>query len=144
MQKHRSQFGIDANEAPRSNTYRSPEHSPLHATEEMRDAKTNLEEDGGQPERDLDLLACHGWLSPEGHLYPCGFKQHDLLTSALGFENEVEIEAAGYCKLTMLMWNVHNRYGSMAITTEQWSTIEAWYDRNGFPYAHFNRLATQA
>ena len=144
MQEHKTQYGIDGADTPKTEKYRSPEHSPLKATQEMRDAKIDLTNMNGPPERDTALLACHGWLCPAGYLYPCGFKQHDLLTGGLGYANEVEIEEAGFCKLTMLMWNVHNRYGSGELTRDQWATIQAWYDRNGFPFAHFNRLVTQA
>ena len=113
----------------------------LVPTDEMRDAKAWLErlEDPVKPDR--DLLATHGWLDPEGLLYASGWEKHNELTRALGFTHESDIEDAGYCKLSQLKWLVGPRYCKKGVTDEQWSTIEKWYQRNGFPEEHFLRLS---
>ena len=83
----------------------------------------------------------HGWLAPSGDLYPCAFTAHEALCLALGFAHESAIEGAGYCKLSNLAWLVQSGYRSQPLTDAQWATIERWYDVNGFPQAHFLRLA---
>ena len=112
----------------------------LVPTDEMRAAKAWLEKLEKPVRQDTELLAMHGWLSPEGKLYACGWKKHDELTSALGFAHESDIEAAGYCKLSQLKWLVQPRYAQQGINDAQWCTIEKWYQRNGFPEEHFMRL----
>ena len=117
---------------------------PLLATDEMLAAKAWLENIEVPPLADERLLAIHGWLSPDGALYACGWEKHDVLTAALGFEHESAIEAAGYCKLTALKWLVGPRYCRSGLTDDQWETIEQWYERNGFPEEHFLRLCSSA
>jgi len=123
--------GID-NRGPRS---------VLAPTEEMRKAKAWLEVIKRPPEPDEQLLAIHGWLSPTGELYACGWEKHNDLTRALGFQHESEIEEAGFCKLSQLNWLVQARYCDQSLTAAQWTTIERWYARNGFPEEHFLRLS---
>jgi hypothetical protein len=108
----------------------------------MRLAKGRLERVTSPPLVDRELLAMHGWLSPGGDLYPCAFKDHDVLCRALGYAHESVIENAGYCKLSNLEWLVSPRYCARELTDAQWTTIERWYDSNEFPQAHFLRLVT--
>lgn len=116
--------------------------SKLTPTAEMRRAKGKLEAIGRPPAEDRELLASHGWLSPEGNLYACGYKDHDTLCRLLGFERESAIENAGYCKLSNLEWLVSPRFCARELTEAQWETIERWYSRNNFSEAHFVRLGT--
>lgn len=116
----------------------------LRVTAEMRAAKGRLETLRTRPREDTELLATHGWLCPEGHLYSCGYTDHDALCRLLGFEHESEIENAGWCKLANLEWLVQPRYCARVLSEDQWSTIERWYARNGFPEAHFLRIALGA
>lgn len=113
----------------------------LIATERMRKNKGLLERDSDELIVDRELLACHGWLAPTGELYPCAFKGHDRLAVRLGSTHK-ELEEQGYIKLANLKWLVEARYRSKEVTDQQWRTIEAWYERNGFPEAHFLRLIT--
>lgn len=143
MQTHKPQtlFEIENGELPRPVELRprmAP--APLQPTDEMRRAKAWIEAIQCPPEPDHELLATHGWLSPDGILYACGWKQHDKLTLALGFKHEAEIEEAGFCKLTQVRWLVEPRYCGTGLTDRQWQTIERWYERNGFPDEHFMRL----
>jgi hypothetical protein len=142
MDRHRAQLNLSL---PDDADHRAPVESrhpgvPLMATEEMRAAKAWLENVRVPAQPDPDLLAIHGWLSPDGTLFACGWEQHNELTAALGFRHESEIEAAGYCKLTALRWLVETRYCQHGLTENQWATIEKWYARNGFPEEHFLRL----
>lgn len=114
----------------------------LAATPGMRAAKARLEEETGELIVDDELLASHGWLSPEGQLYPCGFKRHDCLAGRLGFSHASAIEERGYIKLANLRWLVERRYRTNELTDAQWSTIEAWYEKNGFPKEHYLKLFT--
>lgn len=116
--------------------------SGLTPTEAMREAKGRLENIGSTPIVDKDLLASHGWLSPDGALYACGYKAHDMLCRLLGYEHESAIENAGFCKLSNLEWLVSARFCARELTEAQWETIEDWYSRNNFPEAHFVRLGT--
>jgi hypothetical protein len=117
--------------------------SRLTPTNEMKKAKGRLEAIGDPPLEDIELLACHGWLSPEGNLYACGYKDHDTLCRMLGYQHEAAIESAGYCKLSNLEWLVSPRFCARELTEAQWETIENWYNSNNFPEAHFMRLATR-
>jgi hypothetical protein len=116
--------------------------SRLTPTAEMKKAKGRLEAFGDPPTEDRELLASHGWLSPDGRLYACGYKDHDTLCRMLGYEHEAAIESAGYCKLSNLEWLVSPRFCARELTEAQWETIENWYNKNHFPEAHFMRLAT--
>jgi hypothetical protein len=116
----------------------------LRATAEMRAAKGRLETLRQPAREDTELLATHGWLAPDGRLYACGYTDHDALCRLLGFEHESEIENAGWCKLANLEWLVQPKYCARVLTEDQWSTIEHWYARNGFPEAHFLRIAIGA
>jgi hypothetical protein len=116
---------------------------PLLPTPEMRQAKGRLEAVGEVPTRDAELLAMNGWLAPDGTLYSCGYRTHDPLCRALGFVHESALEQAGYCKLSQLEWLVSPRYCPRELTEAQWATIERWYERNGFPQAHFLKLASR-
>lgn len=113
----------------------------LVPTEEMRRARLWLEKIEEPPLPDKELLSVHGWLSPEGELYACGWERHDELTKALGYRHESDIEEAGFCKLSRLTWLVQPRYCKSGLTESQWETIERWYDRNGFCESHYLRLA---
>jgi len=113
---------------------------PLMATEEMLAAKAWLENVAVPPRADPALLAIHGWLSPDGTLYSCGWEQHNELTAALGYRHESLIEADGYCKLSALRWLVEPRYCQNGLSEQQWATIERWYESNRFPEEHFLRL----
>lgn len=116
---------------------------PLLPTPEMRQAKGRLEAVQEVPTKDEELLAMNGWLAPDGTLYSCGYRTHDPLCRALGFEHESTIEQAGYCKLSQLEWLISPRYCPRELTEAQWATIERWYERNGFPQAHFLKLASR-
>ena len=116
---------------------------PLLPTAEMRAAKGRLEPVLDPPTRDADLLSMNGWLAPDGALYSCGYRTHDLLCRVLGFTHESAIEQAGFCKLTNLEWLVSARYCPRALTDAQWATLERWYVRNGFPETHFLRLTAR-
>lgn len=85
------------------------------------------------------LLAIHGWLSPEGQLYPCGFKQHDILIQLLGFQYELHAENEGWCKLANMQWLVQPKYLAKRLTRQQLATIKEWYKLNEFPMSHYNR-----
>lgn len=117
-------------------------HAGLTPTEAMREAKGRLENIRSNPVVDKELLASHGWLSPDGALYACGYKAHDMLCRMLGYEHESAIENAGFCKLSNLEWLVSARFCARELTEAQWQTIEEWYNRNRFPEAHFLRLGT--
>ena len=142
MDRHHAQpnLALHDEENPRLSPSRQPQGLPLLATEEMRVAKAWLEKVEIPAQQDTALLAIHGWLSPEGALYACGWEQHNVLTAALGFRHESDIEGAGYCKLSALRWLVQPRYCQTGLTEAQWETIERWYERNGFPDEHFLRL----
>ena len=114
----------------------------LLPTDEMRAAKAWLEVVETPARPDTELLAMHGWLSPDGQLFACGWQKHNELTAALGYRHESELEAAGYCKLSQLQWLVGHRYCQNGLTEKQWETIERWYERNGFPEEHFLRLSS--
>jgi hypothetical protein len=116
---------------------------PLLPTAEMRAARGRLEAVLDPPLRDQECLSMNGWLAPDGTLYPCGYKTHDLLCRVLGFAHESGIEQAGFCKLTNLEWLVSARYCPRTLTDAQWATIERWYARNGFPQSHFMRLTAR-
>lgn len=116
---------------------------PLLPTPEMRQAKGRLEAVVDVPTCDGELLAMNGWLAPDGTLYSCGYRTHDRLCRALGFAHESGLEQAGYCKLSQLEWLVSPRYCPRELTEAQWATIERWYERNGFPQAHFLKLASR-
>ena len=40
-----------------------------------------------------------GWLKRDGTFYPCGPAEHYKLINYLGYNNELEMEQAGICKL---------------------------------------------
>jgi hypothetical protein len=144
MQRHATQSILEMAEEPKKAGNSSgmvTQGMALLATEEMRGAKAWLEVIEKPPVPDNELLAIHGWLSPEGILYACGWERHNELTEALGYRHESDIEKAGYCKLTQLKWLVGPRYCERGLTNEQWETIEKWYERNGFPEEHFIRLS---
>jgi len=117
--------------------------APLLPTAEMRAAKGQLEAVLDPPIRDDECLSMNGWLAPDGTLYSCGYKTHDLLCRVLGFAHESEIEQAGFCKLTNLEWLVSARYCPRSLTEAQWATIERWYVRNSFPATHFLKLTAR-
>lgn len=148
MDRHKSQAALDADigQVPLSSLVQpAPDRKAfkLEPTDEMRKAKSWIETVVTPPRADKTLLAMHGWLSPSGDLYACGWEDHDALTSALGFAHQSEIEAAGFCKLSRLEWLVAQRYRERELTAEQWTTIERWYERNNFPEEHYLRLATK-
>lgn len=85
------------------------------------------------------LHAIHGWLSPQGELFACGFKQHDILIQLLGFQYELHAENAGWCKLCNMQWLVDPRYLGKPLSRQQLSSIKRWYQLNGFPVSHYNK-----
>jgi len=148
MDKHQTQplIGLspETNEFQGVRKMSSPRTVKLVPTDRMRQAKGWIEKISQPPEEDKELLAIHGWLSPDGKLYACSFKSHDVLCKALGFNHESEIENAGFCKLTEMAWCVAPRYSKVGLTPEQWRTIEQWYDSNDLPDSHYMRLFENA
>lgn len=120
----------------------APRRPKLEPTEAMRRAKAWVEAISHPPVPEKSMLAMHGWLSPEGDLYACGWQKHDELARALGFLHQSEIEGAGYCKLSSMEWLVAPRYRARELTEQQWETISEWYEKNGFPEEHYLRLTT--
>lgn len=148
MDQHKEQKWIDfpltvARVAP------TPVEAPYNArlglepTARMRRAKAFVEEIQCPPKPDKHLVAMNGWLCPQGQLYGCAWKNHDELTTALGYRHESEIEEAGFCKLSRLEWLVEPRYRTTPLTEAQWKTISNWYEKNGFPDEHYLRLTAK-
>lgn len=144
MDKHQTQPLIGLSAEPPALQGVAPKITPrnvkLIPTNRMRQAKGWVERIAEPPVEDAQLLAIHGWLSPEGKLYACSFKCHDLLCKALGYRHESDIENAGFCKLSEMAWCVAPRYRKVGLTSEQWATIERWYDNNDLPDSHYMRL----
>lgn len=144
MDKHQTQPLLGLNpEAPARTRVSAADLrkiAKLLPTDRMRQAKGWVEKLTSPPSEDKALLAIHGWLSPTGKLYACGFKRHDALCEALGFGHESEIESKGFCKLSDMSWYVAPRYREIGLTESQWATIERWYERNGLPDSHYMRL----
>lgn len=145
LHTHRTQILLDSEAddgVPEGYGLARPAASGLRPTEEMKRAKGWVERISKPPVPDNDLLATHGWLSPSGELFACGWEKHTELSRAMGFSHDSEVEAAGYCKLTQLNWLVSPKYCACPLTMEQWKTIEKWYEKNRFPEEHFIRLGT--
>jgi hypothetical protein len=143
MDSHKSQSNFELAEEsgmPRLARSSAGPVNVLVPTDAMRRAKSSLAVNQGKPIEDRELLAMHGWLSPDGTLYACEFEKHGTLADALGYDHESKIERAGYVKLTQLKWLVEARYCGESLTAAQWETIERWYEKNDFPEEHFIRL----
>lgn len=147
MDAHKTQTWVESDMAPAPVVVpavrpEAPRKLKLEPTEMMRRAKSWVEAISHPPVAERSMLAMHGWLSPAGELFACGWQKHDDLARALGFLHQSEIEGAGYCKLSNLEWLVAPRYRTRELTEAQWETIGDWYEQNGFPEEHYLRLTT--
>ena len=89
----------------------------LQGIDKQMDAKTQLK-------------AINGWLSPDGQLFPCKWRQHSELGISLGFNGEAEMELKGWAKLTQMKWLIKGRYKKIELTDKQITTVNQWHDSN--------------
>lgn len=112
----------------------------LVPTMRMKNFNVNLPQTLDVLVQDNRLLATNGWLSKDGTLYACRWRQHKNITLALDMLNEAEMERSGYIKLTNMKWLVEDRYCDTNITPEQINTIKSWYELNDLPKSSFELL----
>lgn len=79
---------------------------------------------------DRALKSINGWLSPEGVLFGCRWREHSNAMKLLGFEHESEIETSGWIKLSQMRWMIIRRYADCNISEQQYDTIRHWHDSN--------------
>lgn len=116
-----------------------PSKTDLYPTMRMKQFNGNLPQTLEVLVEDNRLLSINGWLSPEGTLYACRWRQHRYVTLALDMISEGEMERSGFIKLTNMKWLVEDRYCPSQITPKQIETITNWFLLNELDQLSFEK-----
>lgn len=104
----------------------------------MPKALAMIDSMGEIPAHDAELEADTGWLSPEGKLYPCTWRGHEMLAAALGLDT---CSAHNWIHLASGAWHSPHALARLhdldappdTITQAQIDTIFDWTAKRGQP-----------
>lgn len=112
----------------------------LRSTQRMQRYETQLPTNGILLIEDNQLMAINGWLSPQGVLYACRWRQHKSIMKSLQIMTEKAMEEKGFVKLSNMKWFVAPKYLARKLTEEQKKTIESWYTLNELSKESYKKL----
>jgi hypothetical protein len=115
-------------------SYKIPPRRPI-ATEVMRVFNSGIAD--GETILDTRLLSINAWLTANGDLYACAWRNHHAVLNHFAIRSELEAEKAGFIKLSDMHWHVEARYDSLIITEQQLNTIEKWHADNDLTKTYF-------
>jgi hypothetical protein len=109
----------------------------LKPTARMMQYEAKLPYDYSLLVQDIGLLSVNGWLSKEGIMYACKWRQHKNIMEALDLESEKQMEDEGFVKLTNMSWMVEGKYRACNLTKKQREVIKRWFEINELPDEFF-------
>jgi hypothetical protein len=82
------------------------------------------------------LLCINAWLSQDGILHPCKWRQHSEGIVIAGYKTDFEIESKGWIKLSQMKW-LTKRYNVFKPTHKQLKTIKNWHQSNDLSMEYY-------
>ena len=86
---------------------------------------------------DERLLSVNGWLAPDGILYTCRWREHDLAISLFDVDSRFELLAKGYVPLSQMRFNL--KHLSNQVNLQVFETIQSWHKVNNLNSERFDR-----